>query len=114
MILKINLTGAVNKGDIYEYIEIGRINGQMLNVVQVKDRTLDFHIHEESDELFYVIEGSFILEVEDEKFQMNPGDLIVVPKGTMHRPVITSLVKLLLIDMCGALNNENCGGTYNR
>lgn len=114
MLSKINLTKAVNAGDIYEYIEIGRINGQMLNVVQVKDRTLDFHVHEESDELFYVIEGSFILEVENEKFRMDQGDLIVVPKGIPHRPVITALTKILLVDMSGALNNGNCGGTYNK
>lgn len=114
MLSKINLMNAVNSGDIYEYIEIGRINGQMLNVIQVKNRTLDFHVHEESDELFYVIEGSFILEVEKEKFRMDPGDLIVVPKGTRHRPVITSLAKILLIDMSGALNNDNCGGTYSK
>lgn len=114
MISKINLMDAVNAGDIYEYIEVGKINGQMLNVVQVQDRTLDFHVHGGSDELFYVIEGSFILEIEDEKISMAPGDLIVVPKGARHRPVITALTKILLIDMCGALNNENCGGTYNR
>jgi len=114
MTAKINLLEAAGRGAVYEYLEIGRINGQMLNVIQVENRTLDFHVHEESDELFYVIAGNFYLEVEDDKIPMNPGDLIIVPKGARHRPVITSLVKILLIDQCGALNNENCGGTYNR
>lgn len=114
MTSKTNLIEAAGRGSVYEYLEIGRINGQMLNVIQVENRTLDFHVHEESDELFYVIEGSFILEVEDDKIQMTPGDLVIVPKGARHRPVITSLVKILLIDQCGALNNDNCGGTYSR
>ncbi|HEX3038862.1 MAG TPA: cupin domain-containing protein, partial [Caproiciproducens sp.] len=101
-------------GKLYEYIEIGRINGQMLNVVQVAHRTLDFHVHEGSDELFYVMEGSFSLELEDEKIKMNPGDLFIVPKGTKHRPVCEELVKMLLIDLSGALNNANCGGSYSK
>lgn len=31
----------------------------MLNVLQAEHRTLDFHIHEHSDEMFYCIEGAF-------------------------------------------------------
>ncbi len=114
MISKINLQKAVNCGGLYEYIEIGTMNGQMLNVIQVANRTLDFHIHEESDELFYVIEGCFTLEVEEELIKMNTGDLIIVPKGTRHRPIINDLTKILLIDLCGALNNENSGGSYRK
>jgi Mannose-6-phosphate isomerase len=114
MLTKTNLLDAVNQGKLYEYIEIGRINGQMLNVVQVAHRTLDFHVHEGSDELFYVMEGSFSLELEDGKIKMNPGDLFIVPKGTKHRPVCEELVKMLLIDLSGALNNDNCGGSYSK
>jgi mannose-6-phosphate isomerase-like protein (cupin superfamily) len=40
--------------------------------------------------------------------------MVIVPKGTRHRPVVTGLVKLLLIDLAGALNNDNCGGTYTK
>lgn len=114
MLSKVNLLEAVNQGDLYEYIEIGKTNNQMLNVVQVANRTLDFHVHEESDELFYVIEGSFYLELEDGRIEMNAGDLFIVPKGTKHRPVCEELVKILLIDSSGALNNENCGGSYTK
>lgn len=114
MLSKVNLLQEVNQGALYEYIELGKINNQMLNVVQVANRTLDFHVHEESDELFYVIEGSFHLESEDGKIEMNTGDLVIVPKGTKHRPVCEQLVKILLIDLCGALNNENSGGSYSK
>jgi mannose-6-phosphate isomerase-like protein (cupin superfamily) len=86
----------------------------MLNVVQVRDRTLDFHVHEDSDELFYVLEGHFTLDLEFEKIALFPGDMVIVPKGTRHRPICTGLIKLLLIDRAGALNNDNCGGTYSK
>lgn len=114
MLRKINLLDAVNGCELYEYREIGRINGQMLNVVKVADRTLDFHVHEFSDEAFYVIEGDFDLEFDDGAVPLKAGDLIIVPKGTRHRPVCKSLVKILLLDMSGALNNENSGGTYSK
>ncbi|MBR0596284.1 cupin domain-containing protein [Sinanaerobacter chloroacetimidivorans] len=112
MLSKVNVLDAVNRGALYEYIEIGKMNHQMLNVVQVAQRTLDFHVHEESDELFYVVEGSFCLELKDGCIEMNTGDLLIVPKGIEHRPVCKELVKILLIDLSGALNNDNCGGTY--
>lgn len=109
---KVNLPDVVNDGKLYEYKEVGRINGQMLNVIKVADRTLEFHVHEESDEAFFVIEGEFALEFDDGLVQLKAGDLLIVPRGTRHRPICKSLVKILLIDMSGALNNDNSGGTY--
>jgi mannose-6-phosphate isomerase-like protein (cupin superfamily) len=114
MISKINVMETVNKGALYEYLELGRLNGNMLNVVQVSGRTLDFHVHEDSDELFYVLEGHFTLDLEYEKIPLFQGDMLIVPKGTRHRPICSGLVKLLLMDLAGALNNDNCGGTYSK
>jgi len=45
---------------------------------------------------------------------MHKGDMIVVPKGTLHRPVCTELVKCLLIELDGTLNEANTGGTYRK
>ncbi len=67
MLKKVNLKAAADAVEkLYIYDKIGRLNDHILNVVQVESRTLDFHIHEESDELFYVIEGRFQLETSDE------------------------------------------------
>ena len=65
MLKKVNLKSAANAVDkLYVYDKIGKLNGHVLSVVNVENRTLEFHIHENSDELFYVIEGSFHLETE--------------------------------------------------
>ena len=84
----------------------------MLNVLQAEYRTLDFHIHENSDELFYCIEGEFDIEFEDGLTHLCEGDFIIIPKGTKHRPICNELVKCLLIEVEGTLNQENTGGTY--
>ena len=88
MIPKINLLEKANSvSELFQYLEVSRLNNHTLNVLQAENRTLDFHIHEDSDELFYVIECSFAIEFEDGLVSLNQGDLIVVPKGTLRRPV---------------------------
>ena len=88
------------------------MNGHALSVVNVENRTLDFHIHEQSDELFYVIEGSFELETKEGRTRVNQGELIIVPKGVPHRPVVKELAKFLMIELEGTLNKENSGDLY--
>ena len=113
MLKKINMQSAVDRvSDLFQYLEIGRLNGHVLNVLQVENRTLDFHVHAESDELFYVIDGTFDIELDDGMITMRQGDMIIIPKGTRHRPVCKSLVKCLLIELDGTLNKENTGGRY--
>ena len=109
----INILKEVNNiENLYVYKKIGLLNGHVLSVVQVENRSLDFHIHEASDELFYVIEGSFYLEIEKERFLVNSGEFIIVPKGVKHRPVVDELTKFLMIELQGTLTKENSGELY--
>lgn len=78
------------------------LNNHMLNVLQAENRTLDFHIYEKSDEMFYCIEGEFDIEFEDGLTHLCEGDFIIIPKGTKHRPVCKALVKCLLIEVVWA------------
>ncbi len=110
---KIHLSNTANAlRDLYVYKKIGTLNGHVLSVVNVENRTLDFHVHEHSDELFYVIEGAFRLETEKRNFDMAEGELIIVPKGVRHRPVVTTLSRFLLMELGGTLNKENSGDLY--
>jgi len=70
------------------------------------------NLREQSDEMFYCIEGEFDIEFEDGMTHLGEGDFIIIPKGTKHRPVCRSRVKCLLIETEGTLNKENTGGTY--
>ncbi len=113
MIQKVNLKESVNAiNDLFLYKRVGTLNNHMLNVLQAEHRTLDFHIQENSDELFYCIEGEFDMEFEDGTTHLCEGDFITIPKGTKHRPICNTLVKCLLMEVEGTLNPENTGGTY--
>lgn len=110
---KINLANAAAAmQDLYVYKRVGLLNGHVLSVVNVENRTLDFHVHEGSDELFYVLEGTFQLETEIETTEVNAGELIIVPKGIRHRPVVTTLARFLMMELEGTLNKENSGDLY--
>ena len=113
MVNKINLRDKVSSIDsLFTYLRVGKLNNHMLNVLKAENRTLDFHIHENSDEMFYCIEGEFDIEFDDGLTHLCEGDFIIIPKGTKHRPVCKSVVKCLLIEVEGTLNNSNTGGAY--
>ncbi len=113
MIEKMNLKEQVDSiKQLFEYKEICVLNNHMFNVLKAENRTLDFHSHDLSDELFYCIEGEFDIEFTDGITHLCEGDLIVIPKGILHRPICTKLVKCLLIELKGTLNDSNTGGTY--
>lgn len=113
MVHKVNLNHEVDSmKELYLYKKVGLLNQHVLSVVRVENRTLDFHVHETSDELFYVIEGTFQLETEEELIRVNEGEFVIVPKGTKHRPVVDTLTKFLMIELAGTLNKENSGELY--
>ena len=110
---RINLKAeAARIENLFEYKTIARMNGHTFTLIKAKDRTLDFHVHQESDEVFYILEGNMKLEFRDRIVQLNEGEMCVVPKGVEHRPVCDSLVTAMLIEVEGTLTPDNTGGTY--
>ncbi|MDD2971850.1 MAG: cupin domain-containing protein [Lachnospiraceae bacterium] len=110
---KVNLLDAVNTVEgLYRYKKVADMNGNVLSVVQVENRVLNFHVHEKSDELFFVIDGAFELETKEGLTELHEGELAVVPKNTLHRPVVKNLTKFLMVELAGTLNKENSGVFY--
>lgn len=42
------------------------------------------HIHPDQDEWFYIIEGKYLFQVGEDKFQMKAGDTIFLPRKVQH------------------------------
>jgi mannose-6-phosphate isomerase-like protein (cupin superfamily) len=64
-----------------------------------------WHKHDETDELFVILEGEFEMAFRDKVITVGPGELLLVPRGVEHRPAARNgLVKLLLIDPDGTPN----------
>jgi len=63
-----------------------------------------WHQHEGEDELFLVVKGRFRMEFRDRHVDLEAGELLVVPRGTEHRPVAESEVEVLVFEPKGVLN----------
>lgn len=42
------------------------------------------HLHYAQDEWFYIIEGEYLFEVEEQRFRFGPGDSLLVPRRIPH------------------------------
>jgi mannose-6-phosphate isomerase-like protein (cupin superfamily) len=77
---------------------VARYNDNEVRLVKVEGEFM-WHQHVDTDELFLILDGELEMEFRDRTEVLRPGELIVVPRGTEHRPCARKgEVKLLLID----------------
>ena len=77
---------------------VARYNDNEVRLVKTSGEWV-WHKHDETDELFLILEGEFDMEFRDRTVTVKPGELLIVPRGTEHRPAARrGEVKLLLID----------------
>ena len=78
---------------------IGEVNDSYVKIAKIKGDQLPWHNHKNEDELFLIIEGNLLMEVEGlEPFEMATGDLYIVKKGIQHRVSSTEECKIMLIE----------------
>ena len=88
---------------------VGALNGQYVKLVKFKGEFV-WHKHDDEDELFYVLKGSFKMEYRDRTVEINENEFIIVPRGTEHRPVAQEEVSVMLFEPSSTLNT---GDTIN-
>ena len=42
------------------------------------------HLHHEQDEWFYAVEGEYVIEVGEERYELGPGDSVLGPRKVAH------------------------------
>jgi len=82
---------------------IGELNGQHIKIVKFKGEFV-MHSHENEDEMFMVIKGSFRMVYPDKTVTLKEGDMTVVPRGVPHKPVASEEVHALLFEPASTLN----------
>ncbi|MEP1585748.1 MAG: cupin domain-containing protein [Tateyamaria sp.] len=63
-----------------------------------------FHLHEDTDDFFLVLEGEMVMDVDNQSHTVKTGELFIVPKGVTHRPRAEHECKVLLIEPKGEPN----------
>ena len=107
MTTKINLKSKFDKfHDQWSPKIIAEMNDYQFKLVKIKNDFI-WHQHEDTDEVFIVIEGKIGIEFEHETIEINEGEMIVVPKGKKHRPFAKKEAKIMLIEPRGVVNTGN-------
>ena len=104
MTTKINLKSKFDKfHEQWSPKIIAEMNDYHFKLVKIKNEFI-WHEHEDTDEVFIVIEGKIGIEFENETIEINEGEMIVVPKGKKHRPFAKKEAKIMLIEPRGVVN----------
>ncbi len=82
---------------------VGELNGQHVKLVKLKGEFV-WHKHDEEDELFFVVKGSFNMEYRDKTITVNENEFLIVPKGVEHKPVANEEVWVMLFEPASTLN----------
>jgi mannose-6-phosphate isomerase-like protein (cupin superfamily) len=91
----------------------GELNGQMVKLVKFKG-PFTWHHHEQEDEMFLVVKGSFIMEFRDKNVTVNEGEFIIVPRGVEHRPNAPEEVEVMLFEPATTLNTGNVENEFTK
>ena len=101
---KINFKSKFEKfNDLWSPKVIAEMNDYQFKLVKIKDDFV-WHEHNDTDEVFIVISGVIWIEFKDETIQINAGEMIVVPKGTKHRPYAIEEAQIMLVEPKGVVN----------
>jgi len=78
---------------------IGEVNDVYIKIVKILGEKVPWHNHKDEDELFYILEGTLEIEIENKPpFQMNKGDLYIVKRGVNHKVKSQNECHLMLIE----------------
>ncbi len=69
------------------YVKVAKLRGSLV-----------WHSHDDEDELFFILEGSLRIEMEDRTVQLGEGEAFVVPKGVRHNPIAEHECHVMLIE----------------
>ena len=90
---------------------VAELNDYQLKVVKICGEFV-WHRHDDTDELFLVVDGRMAIELRDGRVELAAGELYVVPRGVEHRPVAAAECQVLLIEPRGTVNTGAAGGAY--
>jgi mannose-6-phosphate isomerase-like protein (cupin superfamily) len=104
---KVNLAEKLSSFNDYFNPRIaGELNGQQVKLVKFKGEFV-WHHHDNEDELFYVVKGSFDMHMRDKIITVQAGEFLIMPRGVEHKPVATEEVEILLFEPASTLNTGN-------
>jgi mannose-6-phosphate isomerase-like protein (cupin superfamily) len=79
------ISEAASVSEPYRNSVIQRVNGSCLRLA-VFDDVFQWHLHPTSDELFLVVEGLLVIDLDGGvELRLGPWQAVTIPAGTIHR-----------------------------
>lgn len=82
---------------------VGQVNDTHVKLAKIQGE-FDWHHHESEDELFLVLEGRLQMRFRDRDVWLDPGEMLVVPRGVEHKPVADVETHILLVEPSSTVN----------
>jgi len=106
----INFKDKLNKfSDHWSPKIVAEMNDYQFKLVKIQGAFV-WHKHEETDEVFIVIDGEMSVLFRDGRVSLKKGEMVVVPKGIDHKPVADVECKIMTIEPAGTVNTGDAGG----
>jgi mannose-6-phosphate isomerase-like protein (cupin superfamily) len=81
-VITLNAESSPHSG--YDNHPIAKINDHAVRIATMTE-PYHWHFHPNSDETFLVIEGRLCIEFESGSRELDPGQLLTIPRGVRHR-----------------------------
>ena len=75
-----------------------RVNNQLVRLGVFNEGEFHWHKHDNEDEFFFVLQGEWFIELENETVALKPHQGFTVPKGILHRPYIKEPTAILMVE----------------
>src|ERR1700681_1708743 len=88
--------GAANAGGMHSKMYVTADGA----TISIQDGNVGKHMHPNTNEIQYILEGTGTIWLGDKEVKVKPGDLVVIPKGTAHggtKPDGSTAIKAIAI-----------------
>ena len=88
---------------------IAEMNDYQFKLVKIEGEFV-WHAHLHTDETFIVLEGEMTILFEKFEVKLQTGEMYVVPKGVLHKPVAQTECKIMIVEPKGVVNTGSADG----
>ncbi len=82
---------------------IAEMEGFQFKLAKLKGDFI-WHSHPDTDEAFFILDGSLRIDFRGGEVTLNKGEMLIVPKGTEHKPFAESECHVMVLERAGTVN----------
>ena len=82
---------------------VGELDNYHIKVVKIQSEFV-WHKHDDVDEMFFVVDGQFTMQLRDGDVIVQAGEFIIIPAGVEHCPLADEECQIVLFEKAGTVN----------